>query len=422
MLGVSADMAYELLGGPAEQGQALVERAGFVGDLRDYESWKAARNEWIARTVETLTQIYPGSEEAERFSNAASTTGDGRWQLDYTRDLECTRAAVGIVTTLRNAVDPGDEPAADAGIAHEQSPEAEPGSDQPAGPEAGPGQTVVPAAGEEQSAAGDGAFQERTVTHEPGREQSVGSRADREQAQQERSRHPESQPAEEEPAQQEPGQEQAGRSELAPDLPARSGPALAPASGELGAQGPAGGNGLVRPSANGSAPPVPTTTPAGRKLDGSRQVFLVHGRNESVRQAVAQLLGRAGEHEVTTLNERPNDRKMLVEQFEREPAGARYAIVLLTADDVGAPRLDSAQDPYYSPRARQGVVFEMGFLVAALSPRCVCVLYEDGVELPCDLDGIAYIRLDLAGNWRSKLLLALRSAGFDYDLNSLAPA
>jgi predicted nucleotide-binding protein len=67
------------------------------------------------------------------------------------------------------------------------------------------------------------------------------------------------------------------------------------------------------------------------------------------------------------------------------------------------------------------VVFEMGVLVAALTPRCMCVLYEDGVELPFDMDGISYVRLDLAGTWQSKLLLHMRSAGFDYDLNRLAP-
>ena len=48
------------------------------------------------------------------------------------------------------------------------------------------------------------------------------------------------------------------------------------------------------------------------------------------------------------------------------------------------------------------------------------MLYEDGVELPCDLDGITFVRLDLAGTWQSKLLLRLRSAGYDYDLNQLA--
>jgi predicted nucleotide-binding protein len=136
---------------------------------------------------------------------------------------------------------------------------------------------------------------------------------------------------------------------------------------------------------------------------------------------VAGLLERTGPNEVTVLNGPSNDRAGLVQQGEVQAVGPRYAVILLTADDVGAPRLDSDQEPYYSPRARQGVVFEMGFLVATFGPRCVCVLYEDGVELPCDLDGIGYIRLDLAGTWQSKLLLKLRSAGFDYDVNMLAP-
>jgi predicted nucleotide-binding protein len=121
------------------------------------------------------------------------------------------------------------------------------------------------------------------------------------------------------------------------------------------------------------------------------------------------------------LNEWPNDSSTMVAQFQAHTAASSYAVVLLTADDVGAPRLESDQEPYFSPRARQGVVFAMGVLVAALSPRCVCVLYEDGVESPCAVEGITYIRLDLAGTWQSKLLLQLRGAGFDYDLNGLVP-
>jgi predicted nucleotide-binding protein len=89
--------------------------------------------------------------------------------------------------------------------------------------------------------------------------------------------------------------------------------------------------------------------------------------------------------------------------------------VLLTADDVGTPRRALDEEPYFSPRARQGVVFQLGFLVGALTPARVCVLYEHGVELPSDLDGLGYVRFDLAGAWQSKLLGELRGAGFDYD-------
>jgi predicted nucleotide-binding protein len=174
----------------------------------------------------------------------------------------------------------------------------------------------------------------------------------------------------------------------------------------------------VRPMANRAGSSL--TAPAHRSpIDRTRQVFLVHGRDEKSKDAVATLLECAGPHPVTILNEQPTDRRMLIEHPEERTAGSRHAVILLTADDVAGPRPDSEREPHYSPRARQGVVFEMGVLVTALTPRCVFVLYEEGVELPCDLDGITYVRLDPAGTWRSKLMLHLRRAGFDYDLNTL---
>jgi predicted nucleotide-binding protein len=154
----------------------------------------------------------------------------------------------------------------------------------------------------------------------------------------------------------------------------------------------------------------------------TKQVLLAHGRNERWMAAVARLLEQAGTHEVTILNERPGDRDTLAQQFSGHTPSSRYAVVLLTADDIGAPRVESEDEPYYSPRPHQAVVFEMGFLVAALEPGRVCVLYEEGVQLPCDLEDVAYVRLDMAGTWQPKLLLQLRKAGFDYDLNKLAAA
>ncbi|HXP28165.1 MAG TPA: TIR domain-containing protein, partial [Solirubrobacteraceae bacterium] len=135
--------------------------------------------------------------------------------------------------------------------------------------------------------------------------------------------------------------------------------------------------------------------------------------------AVEHLLEQAGTAELTILDERPEERARLFERAQEQPATTRYAIVLLTADDIGAERLQSTEEPYFTPRAQQQVVFEMGFLVAALTPGRVCVLYEEGVELPCELDGLSHVRLDLAGTWQPKLLMKLRRAGFDYDMNRL---
>ena len=68
-------------------------------------------------------------------------------------------------------------------------------------------------------------------------------------------------------------------------------------------------------------------------------------------------------------------------------------------------------------RARQNVVFELGFFIGALGRSRVAVLYEDGVELPSDMNGILYTILDAQGAWRIGLGRELRAAGFAVDLN-----
>ena len=366
MLQVSRHAAEELLAKYVEQGQALIARASLIGDSTDYESWKPARKQWIELTAETLDHIYDGSGELDRFKSAASAPAGGRrWQAEYHEDSKRVQAGIDVLISLEGRLEQPDEDSEFAGDQARPELSREP-SDSPPAQE--PADDSVLA----QAPAGS----PTALAHEP------------------------------------PGSELAAPS-VGSELAASSNSsALAQESSDEAES--------FEGSANGSSSslPAPTSKP---KADPTRQVFLVHGASETWKQAVAGLLERAGPNEVTILNEQPSDRKRLVERFEGQSSGSPYAVVLLTADDVGASRLDSDREPFFSPRARQRVVFEMGVLVAALTPSCVCVLYEDGVELPCDIDGIAYVRLDLAGAWQSKLLLQLRGAGFDYDLNSLAP-
>ncbi len=387
MLRASPTAAAELLAKNIEEGQVLLERASLIGDYSDYESWKGTRKLWSERTAEGLAHIYGVAEEVEDFRNAAfkdaasDTTGEQQWQLEYKRDSNRVREAIDILISLQHdlGVSPGDGPRPEEKLeleeelGLEEEPQLEPGD------------------------------------HASGLELDAGDRADAER---------ESPPAI--TTEPDPDVTFAGalpRSPNPDDEPSRTpSPSPAPLPAPLPAPGAE-----VEPGASPQRQPSVQVDRTGRVDGGSGRVFLVHGRDENFKHAVAGLLERAGPHEVTILNELPSDRKMLVEQFEEHSAESRYAVVLLTADDVGAPRLESENEPYYSPRARQGVVFEMGVLVAALTPRCMCVLYEDGVELPCDIDGISYVRLDLAGTWQSKLLLHMRNAGFDYDLNRLAP-
>lgn len=161
-----------------------------------------------------------------------------------------------------------------------------------------------------------------------------------------------------------------------------------------------------------------TATPGGpdRRSAGATQIFIVHGRDDGRKEAVARLLERATSLDVIILHERPNRGRTIIEKFEAHAGEAAYAVVILTGDDEG--RLKAASDDL-SPRGRQNVVWEYGFFCGALGRANVAVLYEEGVELPSDVEGVAYIPLDLAGAWRSLLARELRDAGIDVDSDAL---
>ncbi len=127
-------------------------------------------------------------------------------------------------------------------------------------------------------------------------------------------------------------------------------------------------------------------------------IFIVHGRDEATRESVARTLERAG-RQVVILHEQANKGRTLIEKFEQHAAEAGFAVILLTGDDVGGP-----SDNELQRRARQNVVFEMGFFYGRLGRDHVAVLYQHGVEKPSDIDGLVYIELDKAGAWKSALL------------------
>lgn len=158
-------------------------------------------------------------------------------------------------------------------------------------------------------------------------------------------------------------------------------------------------------------PTSPAPAPDGPR-PGPAVIFLVHGRDKGTREEVARFLEKTGAYEVVILDEQANRGRTLIEKFEAHALQANYAIVLLTPDDTGGER-DAAMQ---QPRARQNVVFELGFFVGKLGRERVTVLYPPGVELPSDIDGLAYVPLDDAGAWRERVARELRDAGIDLDL------
>jgi predicted nucleotide-binding protein len=444
MLQVSVPIAYELLAQCIKQGQALVQRASLVGDFSDYESWKAARSQWIDPTVQALEHMYGGPAEAREFADGATCPDGGkRWQEQYGGDLKCVKQAIDFLGVLQGdlAFENGSGPPALAELApvgaaltvadEQTAAEADPSHDSGAGLAR---DAIDP---QDESAASRGSFEERTSAPE---QQPPAAASDEPQSTRLRDAEgdpdPDPYPGREqsEPAHEhDAAAEQAAAVERAPDR------ALEHAAQEAQRiDTPAVDDGLTderrtvgaelahaQQVGSELAQHAQPSPPAEREQHGApamartRDVYLAHGRDEKWKQAVEHLLEQAGEHEIKIVNQRSKERARLTDELREDARGSHYAVVLLTADDVGGARLESSTEPYFSTRAHQGVVFEMGFLVAALTPGRVCVLYEDGVELPCDLDGVSHVRLDLAGTWQPKLLLHLRRAGFDYDMNKL---
>ena len=85
----------------------------------------------------------------------------------------------------------------------------------------------------------------------------------------------------------------------------------------------------------------------------------------------------------------------------------------LTADDEGKAKTETD----YKLRARQNVIFEMGYFFGLLSRSHVFLLLDDDVEKPSDLSGIVYN--SLKEDWKTKLFKELQACGYNVDPNDL---
>jgi predicted nucleotide-binding protein len=106
--------------------------------------------------------------------------------------------------------------------------------------------------------------------------------------------------------------------------------------------------------------------------------------------------------------------RTIIEEFEHH-AAVGFAVVLLTPDDVGAPKADPTT---LKPRPRQNVVFELGYF-KALGHGRVRALVSRGVDMEIfsDYSGVPTIRLDSTGAWPLQLARELKAAGLPVDLN-----
>jgi predicted nucleotide-binding protein len=121
-----------------------------------------------------------------------------------------------------------------------------------------------------------------------------------------------------------------------------------------------------------------------RTASGGKRVFIVHGHDDTAKYELARILDRDLGLEPIILHEQANRGKTIIEKLE-DNSDVGFAFVILTPDDIGGQ--DRAN---LMPRARQNVVFELGYFLGILGRENVCCLYKRGLQIPSDINGLIY--------------------------------
>lgn len=145
----------------------------------------------------------------------------------------------------------------------------------------------------------------------------------------------------------------------------------------------------------------------------SNKVFIVHGHDDTARHMLARFLDRLGLESIV-LHEQPDKGRTIIEKFEQS-AEVGYAVVLLTPDDIGS----TAKSDIPSARARQNVIFELGYFAGKLGRGRVCLLKKGNIEIPSDLFGVVYTELDPHDGWQMRLVREMKEAGLEFDATKL---
>lgn len=161
-----------------------------------------------------------------------------------------------------------------------------------------------------------------------------------------------------------------------------------------------------------SRSPSPTET-----VELSGRVFIIHGHDEMLKAQVALLLTRLG-LEPVVLHEQASGGRTVIEKFEAF-ADVGFAIALLTPDDVGSVRPKGETPLQLRPRARQNVIFELGFFVGKLKRGRVLALSYKDVERFSDYDGVVYVPVDPSGAWQYEIVKELRAVGYSVSADQI---
>lgn len=113
----------------------------------------------------------------------------------------------------------------------------------------------------------------------------------------------------------------------------------------------------------------------------AKRVFLSHGRAADWREVQA-FVEREVDLRTLELAQEPNRGRTILEKLEQESARCWFAVIVMTGDD------EVAKGP---PRARENVIHEIGYFQGKYGVANVCLLHEEGTNIPSNIHGLVYI-------------------------------
>lgn len=137
-------------------------------------------------------------------------------------------------------------------------------------------------------------------------------------------------------------------------------------------------------------------------------VFIIHGHDEALKDAVQLFLEVAGVNYVV-LHQRPDKGRNIIDKLIQEGYTANYAIALLSPDD----------DLASGKRARQNVILEIGYFMGLLGKERVRLLVKGDVDIPSDLHGVLYTKFTNDSHWKSKMAQELQAVGIRVNMDNL---
>ncbi len=152
-------------------------------------------------------------------------------------------------------------------------------------------------------------------------------------------------------------------------------------------------------------------------------VFIVHGHDEVLLNEVVDFIMLLQIRPIV-LRDVGSASMSLFQKFFEIGGAAKFAIVLLGADDFGASLKQYDNPPPHGGvhalkfRSRQNVVLELGYFYGLLGWDKVFVLEKapckevPDFERPSDLNGVLFDRLDDKGKWKGVIRQKLATSGF----------